>query len=161
MKLTPRLSLCLSAAVEPLPGSAPQQFQLRQPVGSGRRRRDEQPAYRHPQDHQRPGLVPAAGNLSGPAVSTPVCGPVRRTAPGSSCVTVSVLSSLLQVIDFFNGNLKRRRQKRKEAKAMMKLKRLSTIHTEANGAVIGNTHTTHTHTHTQTDSDSWNLLVCY
>ncbi|KAK1884901.1 Sodium channel protein type 5 subunit alpha [Dissostichus eleginoides] len=39
-----------------------------------------------------------------------------------------------QVIDFFNGNLKRRRQKRKEAKAMMKLKRLSTIHTEANGA---------------------------
>ncbi|KAM9332676.1 sodium channel protein type 2 subunit alpha-like [Pholidichthys leucotaenia] len=42
-----------------------------------------------------------------------------------------------QVIDFFNGNLKRRRQKRKEAKAMMKLKRLSTIHTEANGAVIG------------------------
>ena len=31
---------------------------------------------------------------------------------------------------------------------MMKLKRLSTIHTEANGAVIGNTHT-HTHTHTQ------------
>ncbi|XP_034006158.1 sodium channel protein type 4 subunit alpha-like [Trematomus bernacchii] len=42
-----------------------------------------------------------------------------------------------QVIDFFNGNLKRRRQKRKEVKAMMKLKRLSTIHTEANGAVIG------------------------
>ncbi|XP_029978879.1 sodium channel protein type 8 subunit alpha-like [Sphaeramia orbicularis] len=42
-----------------------------------------------------------------------------------------------QVVDFFNGNLKRRRQKRKEAKAMMKLKRLSTIHTEANGAVIG------------------------
>ncbi|XP_013771201.1 sodium channel protein type 5 subunit alpha-like [Pundamilia nyererei] len=41
-----------------------------------------------------------------------------------------------QVVDFFNGNLKRRRQKRKEAKAMMKLKRLSTIHTEANGAVI-------------------------
>uniref|UniRef100_A0A669DZE6 Sodium channel protein n=1 Tax=Oreochromis niloticus TaxID=8128 RepID=A0A669DZE6_ORENI len=38
-----------------------------------------------------------------------------------------------QVVDFFNGNLKRRRQKRKEAKAMMKLKRLSTIHTEANG----------------------------
>nr|XP_020477520.1 sodium channel protein type 2 subunit alpha-like isoform X1 [Monopterus albus] len=44
-----------------------------------------------------------------------------------------------QVVDFFNGNLKRRRQKRKEAKAMMKLKRLSTIHTEANGAVIGDT----------------------
>ncbi|XP_059183350.1 sodium channel protein type 4 subunit alpha-like [Centropristis striata] len=42
-----------------------------------------------------------------------------------------------QVVDFFNGNLKRRRQKRKEAKAMMKLKRLSTVHTEANGAVIG------------------------
>nr|XP_057915769.1 sodium channel protein type 4 subunit alpha-like isoform X8 [Doryrhamphus excisus] len=42
-----------------------------------------------------------------------------------------------QVVDFFNGNLKRRRQKRKEAKAMMKLKRLSSIHTEANGAVIG------------------------
>ncbi|XP_055364044.1 sodium channel protein type 4 subunit alpha-like isoform X4 [Betta splendens] len=42
-----------------------------------------------------------------------------------------------QVVDFFNGNLKRRRQKRKEAKAMLKLKRLSTIHTEANGAVIG------------------------
>ncbi|KAG7222948.1 hypothetical protein INR49_029170, partial [Caranx melampygus] len=42
-----------------------------------------------------------------------------------------------QVVDFFNGNLKRRRQKRKEAKAMMKLKRLSTIHTEVNGAVIG------------------------
>ncbi|XP_041824815.1 sodium channel protein type 4 subunit alpha-like [Melanotaenia boesemani] len=42
-----------------------------------------------------------------------------------------------QVVDIFNGNLKRRRQKRKEAKAMMKLKRLSTIHTEANGAVIG------------------------
>ena len=63
---------------------------------------------------------------------------------------MSVLSSPLQVVDFFNGNLKRRRQKRKEAKAMMKLKRLSTIHTEANGAVIGNTHThTHTHTHTQ------------
>ncbi len=49
----------------------------------------------------------------------------------------------VQVVDFFNGNLKRRRQKRKEAKAMMKLKRLSTIHTEANGAVIGNTHTDH------------------
>uniref|UniRef100_A0A3Q4MH81 Sodium channel protein n=1 Tax=Neolamprologus brichardi TaxID=32507 RepID=A0A3Q4MH81_NEOBR len=30
-----------------------------------------------------------------------------------------------QVVDFFNGNLKRRRQKRKEAKAMMKLKRLT------------------------------------
>uniref|UniRef100_A0A3P8RR56 Sodium channel protein n=1 Tax=Amphiprion percula TaxID=161767 RepID=A0A3P8RR56_AMPPE len=30
-----------------------------------------------------------------------------------------------QVVDFFNGNLKRRRQKKKEAKAMMKLKRLS------------------------------------
>lgn len=44
---------------------------------------------------------------------------------------------LLQVVDFFNGNLKRRRQKRKEAQAMMKLKRLSSIHTEANGAVIG------------------------
>lgn len=43
----------------------------------------------------------------------------------------------MQVVDFFNGNLKRRRQKRKEAKAMMKLKRLSTIHSEANGAVIG------------------------
>uniref|UniRef100_A0A3P8RRB8 Sodium channel protein n=1 Tax=Amphiprion percula TaxID=161767 RepID=A0A3P8RRB8_AMPPE len=42
-----------------------------------------------------------------------------------------------QVVDFFNGNLKRRRQKKKEAKAMMKLKRLSTIHSEANGAVIG------------------------
>ncbi|XP_054620886.1 sodium channel protein type 4 subunit alpha B-like isoform X2 [Dunckerocampus dactyliophorus] len=42
-----------------------------------------------------------------------------------------------QVVDFFNGNLKRRRQKRKEAKAMMKLKRLSSIHTEANGAIIG------------------------
>uniref|UniRef100_A0A667ZUU4 Sodium channel protein n=1 Tax=Myripristis murdjan TaxID=586833 RepID=A0A667ZUU4_9TELE len=43
-----------------------------------------------------------------------------------------------QVVDFFNGNLKRRRQKRKEAKAMMKLKRLSAAHTaEANGAVIG------------------------
>ncbi|XP_054592138.2 sodium channel, voltage gated, type V-like, alpha b isoform X2 [Nothobranchius furzeri] len=42
-----------------------------------------------------------------------------------------------QVLDFFNGNLKRRRQKRKEAKAMMKLKRLSSIHTEANGAIIG------------------------
>ncbi|XP_056155232.1 sodium channel, voltage gated, type V-like, alpha b [Lampris incognitus] len=43
-----------------------------------------------------------------------------------------------QVVDFFNGNLKRRRQKRKEAKAMMKLKRLSAIQTtEANGAVIG------------------------
>uniref|UniRef100_A0A3Q3KKA6 Sodium channel protein n=1 Tax=Monopterus albus TaxID=43700 RepID=A0A3Q3KKA6_MONAL len=41
-----------------------------------------------------------------------------------------------QVVDFFNGNLKRRRQKRKEAKAMMKLKRLSTIHTEANGAYV-------------------------
>lgn len=43
----------------------------------------------------------------------------------------------MQVVDFFNGNLKRRRQKRKEAQAMMKLKRLSSIHTEANGAVIG------------------------
>ena len=94
--------------------------------------------------------MPAAGNPSRPAVSTPVCGPVRRAAPGSSCLTVSVLSSPLQVIDFFNGNLKRRRQKRKEAKAMMKLKRLSTIHTEANGAVIGDTHThAHTHTHTR------------
>jgi len=49
----------------------------------------------------------------------------------------------MQVVDIFNGNLKRRRQKRKEAKAMMKLKRLSTVHTEANGAVIGNT-LTHT-----------------
>lgn len=52
---------------------------------------------------------------------------------------------LVQVVDFFNGNLKRRRQKRKEAKAMMKLKRLSSIHTEVNGAVIGNAiNTTHT-----------------
>ncbi|XP_061777404.1 sodium channel protein type 4 subunit alpha-like isoform X2 [Nerophis ophidion] len=42
-----------------------------------------------------------------------------------------------QVVDFFNGNLKRRRQKRKEAKAMMKLKPLSSIRLEANGAVIG------------------------
>ncbi|CAL8235542.1 unnamed protein product [Arctogadus glacialis] len=43
-----------------------------------------------------------------------------------------------QVVDFFNGNLKRRRKKRKEAKAMMKLKRLSSTHTpESNGAVIG------------------------
>ncbi|KAM4605975.1 sodium channel, voltage gated, type V-like, alpha b [Polymixia lowei] len=44
-----------------------------------------------------------------------------------------------QVVDFFNGNLKRRRQKRKEAKATMKLKRLSTLThtTETNGAVIG------------------------
>ncbi|XP_051909874.1 sodium channel protein type 4 subunit alpha B-like isoform X2 [Hippocampus zosterae] len=42
-----------------------------------------------------------------------------------------------QVVDFFNGNLKRRRQKRKEAKTMMKLKRLSSVHVEANGAVIG------------------------
>ncbi|XP_056868422.1 sodium channel protein type 4 subunit alpha-like isoform X4 [Takifugu flavidus] len=42
-----------------------------------------------------------------------------------------------QVVDFFNGNLKRRRQKQKEAKAMMKLKRLSSIHMEVNGAVIG------------------------
>ncbi|KAG7276401.1 hypothetical protein CRUP_021912 [Coryphaenoides rupestris] len=40
-----------------------------------------------------------------------------------------------QVVDFFNGNLKRRRQKRKEVNAMMKLKRLSTTHiTESNGA---------------------------
>ncbi|XP_061820991.1 sodium channel protein type 5 subunit alpha-like [Nerophis lumbriciformis] len=42
-----------------------------------------------------------------------------------------------QVVDFFNGNLKQRRQKRKEAKAMMKLKPLSSIRLEANGAVIG------------------------
>uniref|UniRef100_H3CMI3 Sodium channel, voltage gated, type V-like, alpha b n=1 Tax=Tetraodon nigroviridis TaxID=99883 RepID=H3CMI3_TETNG len=42
-----------------------------------------------------------------------------------------------QVVDFFNGNLKRRRQKQKEVKTMMKLKRLSSVHTEANGAVIG------------------------
>ncbi|KAM6953749.1 sodium channel protein type 3 subunit alpha-like [Aplochiton taeniatus] len=43
-----------------------------------------------------------------------------------------------QVMDFFNGNLKRRRQKNKEAKAMLKMKRLSTVHTvEANGAVAG------------------------
>lgn len=51
---------------------------------------------------------------------------------------ISVCVCVMQVVDFFNGNLKRRRQKRKEAKAMMKLKRLSTIHTEVNGAVIGN-----------------------
>uniref|UniRef100_A0A3Q4GT06 Sodium channel protein n=1 Tax=Neolamprologus brichardi TaxID=32507 RepID=A0A3Q4GT06_NEOBR len=36
--------------------------------------------------------------------------------------TVSFMFSVVQVVDFFNGNLKRRRQKRKEAKAMMKLK---------------------------------------
>uniref|UniRef100_A0A3Q4GQA4 Sodium channel protein n=1 Tax=Neolamprologus brichardi TaxID=32507 RepID=A0A3Q4GQA4_NEOBR len=35
--------------------------------------------------------------------------------------TVSFMFSVVQVVDFFNGNLKRRRQKRKEAKAMMKL----------------------------------------
>lgn len=52
----------------------------------------------------------------------------------------------LQVVDFFNGNLKRRRQKRKEAKAMMKLKRLSTIHSEANGAVIGDAFTSLSYT---------------
>uniref|UniRef100_A0A3B4HBP0 Sodium channel protein n=1 Tax=Pundamilia nyererei TaxID=303518 RepID=A0A3B4HBP0_9CICH len=56
-----------------------------------------------------------------------------------------------QVVDFFNGNLKRRRQKRKEAKAMMKLKRLSTIHTEANGAVIGDIPQRLFLSHTNTD----------
>ncbi|XP_056290597.1 sodium channel protein type 4 subunit alpha-like isoform X1 [Pseudoliparis swirei] len=40
-----------------------------------------------------------------------------------------------QVLDFFNGNLKRRRQNRKENTAMMKLKRLSSIHTEVNGVI--------------------------
>lgn len=55
----------------------------------------------------------------------------------------SFISFLLQVVDFFNGNLKRRRQKQKEAKAMMKLKRLSSIHMEANGAVIGTHHKMH------------------
>ncbi|GLD70028.1 sodium channel protein type 4 subunit alpha [Lates japonicus] len=38
---------------------------------------------------------------------------------------------------FLQRETRRPRQKRKEAKAMMKLKRLSTIHTEVNGAVIG------------------------
>ena len=67
----------------------------------------------------------------------------------------------MQVVDFFNGNLKRRRQKRKEAKAMMKLKRLSTIHTEVNGAVIGNTQTVTTLKHsvdTLVRSDSERLI---
>lgn len=59
--------------------------------------------------------------------------------------------SVVQVVDFFNGNLKRRRQKRKEAKAMMKLKRLSTIHTEANGAVIGDIPQRLFLSHTNTD----------
>ncbi|XP_034042491.1 sodium channel protein type 4 subunit alpha B-like [Thalassophryne amazonica] len=56
-----------------------------------------------------------------------------------------------QVVDFFNGNVKRRRQKRKEAKAMMKLKRLSSIHAEANGAVIGR----HVEKYVAPDDDSY------
>lgn len=58
-------------------------------------------------------------------------------AASASFIPSSCFFFSLQVVDFFNGNLKRRRQKRKEAKAMMKLKRLSSVHTEANGAVIG------------------------
>ncbi|KAJ8279553.1 hypothetical protein COCON_G00066190 [Conger conger] len=38
------------------------------------------------------------------------------------------------ICDFFNGNFKRRRQKAKEAKAMLKLKRMSN-HVEGNGTV--------------------------
>nr|XP_061810211.1 sodium channel protein type 4 subunit alpha-like [Nerophis lumbriciformis] len=41
-----------------------------------------------------------------------------------------------QVLDFFNGNLKRRRQNRKEAQSMLKLKRLSGVRAEANGGVL-------------------------
>ena len=52
----------VSPAAEPLPGSAAQQLQLRQPGVSGRRRGDEQPADRHPPDHPRPGLVPRTGD---------------------------------------------------------------------------------------------------
>lgn len=57
----------------------------------------------------------------------------------SPCLSPAPPAPLLcpQVVDFFNGNLKRRRQKQKEATTMMKLKRLSSVHTEANGAVIG------------------------
>lgn len=64
----------------------------------------------------------------------------------------------LQVVDFFNGNLKRRRQKRKEAKAMMKLKRLSSVHTEANGAVIGDA-CAHTRTKEQCDCRQLDLML--
>lgn len=64
----------------------------------------------------------------------------------------------LQVVDFFNGNLKRRRQKRKEAKAMMKLKRLSSVHTEANGAVIGDART-HMQTKEQSDCRQLDLML--
>lgn len=52
-----------------------------------------------------------------------------------SCVLTSTCLSL-KVVDFFSGNLKRR-QKQTEVKTLMKLKRLSSVHTEANGAVIG------------------------
>lgn len=64
----------------------------------------------------------------------------------------------LQVVDFFNGNLKRRRQKRKEAKAMMKLKRLSSVHAEANGAVIGDARA-HTQTKEQCDGQQLDLML--
>ncbi|XP_046880071.1 sodium channel protein type 4 subunit alpha-like isoform X3 [Hypomesus transpacificus] len=42
-----------------------------------------------------------------------------------------------QFCNFFNGNFKRRRQKSKEAKAMMKLRRLSQLHPEGNGLPLG------------------------
>ncbi|KAK7879552.1 hypothetical protein WMY93_033742 [Mugilogobius chulae] len=43
-----------------------------------------------------------------------------------------------RVLDFFNGNLKKRREKRREAQIQnLKLKRLSSCHQETNGGVIG------------------------
>ncbi|XP_061522813.1 sodium channel protein type 4 subunit alpha B-like [Phycodurus eques] len=42
-----------------------------------------------------------------------------------------------QVADFFNGNLERRRQKRKDTDSGVKLKRLSCVRAEVNGAVAG------------------------
>ncbi|XP_035271255.1 sodium channel, voltage gated, type V-like, alpha b isoform X2 [Anguilla anguilla] len=58
----------------------------------------------------------------------------------------------LAICDFFNGNFKRRRQKAKEAKAMLKLKRMSN-HAEGNGTVgvIGR----HGEKYIVTDGDSY------
>lgn len=65
------LIVSLSPAVEPVPGSAPQQFQLWQSVSSRWWRWDEQPANRYPQNHQRPGLVPQTGTVF--VLCEPVC----------------------------------------------------------------------------------------
>lgn len=49
----------LSSGLEPLLGVAPQLLQCGQPLGSGRRRRNEQPADRHRSDPAGDAVAPA------------------------------------------------------------------------------------------------------